>query len=281
MPIVSWTDAIWPVVNGDSGLWINDVWYNCPIKRYDEDKYYIGIQDTSYKEAKEGDEVVFKGKYSYDGYIVEFSEVHLTFDGTKWEYVKEVVDGKLTIADAEIQGGGSPSAIYLSGYDTLMHEIEWRVRLDSKSDNNNGILLNGEKMSGGLKKYNKTRYYAEFSEAASVGDIVTIKGEFGNETTNQYINIRETKLRWNGSLWEEVIDNPDESGCEFSAIGLVYNNATQLQLIGNDTHPMTDWTVNFVAAYGDDNGVLFNGVKTDIPMKRIGNSEKQLCIRMV
>lgn len=184
----------------------------------------------------------------------------------------ETVSGKLTLANAQIEGGNSGSEIYLYSYDAITPDGTWATIL-TPYDSNSGIWVNDTYAGGQLKKYGDGLYYAEGFGTVSEGQIVTIKGVFGNETTGEYVDMAESKFRYNGAGWEEVVDTINETGRTFSAFDGIYNNATQIGLLGNDSHPTADWTKSFVAAYGENNGIFYNGVKTYVPIKRIGNCQ--------
>lgn len=222
MPIVSWTEPVYPILDGNSGVWVNGTWYNCPVKRYEEDKYYVGLVDAGYT-AVADDEIIFKGKYTYGGYIVEFSEVQASFDGTNWIAEKPVKEINLTLAGAEVdKGGKAPNAFYAAGSDDST-VIGWPAKSYTALDEESGFWVDGTRFAGGIKKYAEGRYYIENFGTVTPGQTVTIKGTFRSASSDMDIYVNEVSFTYRGWKWTQ--DLPEVPYTDMKSIKLDTCNA--------------------------------------------------------
>ncbi len=148
-----------------------------------------------------------------------------TWDGATWvdrEIVYTDYAGKLTTIGNETTGNASQ--LYLKGdvgldsYKVGGNDV-WTVKLYAAGGEENGLFLNGVKLtSASLLKYNdRDNFWFAEGFTAAVGDTLTIKGAFRNDTQEAQVTLEESVFVWDGSAWK---DQKDDVETDYTAMNL-------------------------------------------------------------
>lgn len=216
--------------------------------------------------------------------------VMLPYMGYKGEALgaaNDAVPGRLTLSDAmrphgQRQGGTNPAAIYLYSEDEITPDNAWK-QIHKPVNIGSGIWV-GEHYAGGqMKKHYTNQWYAENFGTAKEGEVVTIKGTFYCADSGEYVEMEESRFRWNGEYWEQCIDEVDERERVFLGVPKKENGATSFRIIGDDAVSFDGNRTDIAIAYdgSEGSGVFYNGVDTNIPIKHAGDGTYYVALKDV
>lgn len=214
----TWSTLIYPKAVVDSGVLVNGTYYPVYIKKYGESTYYVDLASAGANSAiAAGSVVTVQGQFGLNGYVVDFNTHEFTYNGSTWACKKILKSGALQLAGNELpnQANTNASGIWGTGDEVLgsaykngtTGEQNWNETLIGKTSAD-GVFFNGTKVEGAhIKKYsddNNFWYIGGFGTATTVGDTVTVKGDFVLQSNaTEMINITESTFTWNGSEWSE------------------------------------------------------------------------------
>jgi len=274
-PTTSWDNVLLPL-NADSGVWVGEDKINgVVLKKVGADVYYMDTFGT----IAAGDVVTIKGLFGVAGEneTVTFEESKIQWDGTKWVNYVPVnrYNGSLSLDGAEAVGNASQ--IYLKGTDDMPHG-GWDIEIHPM-DELSGIWLNDVKQTGGyLKKYDFDNcwYFAGGFDAASEGDTVTIKGNFGYENNGviNVVTLEKITLEWAEGSWAKpvtVTTLEENVTLDIAPDG----TATGFYVTTTDSMPAPGWETIIAPMRGNENGVFLNGsaTKSNVYLKKIADNK--------
>ena len=217
-----------------------------------------------------GDVVTISGTFVLDSKTTKYTveESKFVWNGTTWErYVasyevgklvfdKSYGEGKTNLADFNLASGEAFVLMGEAGSDYL-----WNLVFTV--ENGVGVTVNGKANAGIVKVPNNL--FVELSAAPQVGDVLAIGGTFYNETLAVKYVIEESVFEWNGSAWEEYVEEKIYNignvaiGNGSSASAVYFAKAD-----GSNFDVPTGWdeTFTFVAESGV--GVTLNGTQINM-----------------
>ena len=238
---------------------------------------YIGLGTT----AVEGDVLTINGTFYNQTAAAKivFNNCELKFDGTTWvmnidpevpiEYTTYEV-GVLAISAPSYNGTDStrPDHLYLRKQDGSAFPVQsWDFVFTFEEGS--GFKVKGEAATLAEMKSTEHGLFLAFA-AVEVGDEVTIGGTYYNaEVAVKYV-IEESKLVWNGEIWETYEDfiQPDEPPVEY----VEYELGEMIVNAGSSTDmglyitradagelPVHSWDYRFVFVADSGCGILYNG----------------------
>ena len=236
--------------------------------------------------ATEGTVVTIKGAFALsdgsswallgDKYFI-FKEFSFTYTNNSW------VSSLVPPEPSYTEHTGTPVFESINGTDGFYFtagETEFpydatngSVVATAAEDEESGVFLNGEKTSVNLKKVDQDRWYVCLGDAGIVledGDEITIVGSFIYQTHK--ITFAEYTY-----VYEEPAQN--YTGTPVLSETEEYGKAAGFYFTSEDGAPYAEnWSLDFTALDGDENGVLVNDTKTAINLKKVGSNLWYVCI---
>ncbi|MBE7078386.1 MAG: hypothetical protein E7380_00805 [Clostridiales bacterium] len=251
-----WDNVYTFEVGSGDGLWLNDTQLSTTDIKL-PGSFFIALGET----AVAGDVLKIDGAYyneTTEKKIV-FDNCKLEFDGSAWvEYVPKTTT-VYTVTKVGTANGTTASVLYLYALEgDSFGAGDW----DNVYTYAAGALkLNGENVEATVKQPGDL--YIPLGKEAVAGDVLTINGEFYNETTDKKFVFDNCQLRYNGSTWA-LYTNPTvhEIGSlvlhtNSSVGGASGNNAVlYLQRADGEALPFEGWENPFTVVSG---GLTVNG----------------------
>ena len=187
-----------------------------------------------------------------------------------------LVTTELTLDGEQVNKTG----IYLKGAN-IYESPNWGNHLSS-ADITGGVYLNGTYVSGALfQNYANGKWYlGSFGTPAAAGDTLRIVGNFVNASKGRVVCFEDTTFVWTGTRWSPII-NPDESDVVLSLDSANANaSGDGIYLTATDSMPISGWTKDILQTweYGENNGVLLNGVLTDVFLRKYADGKYYVCL---
>ena len=172
------------------------------------------------------------------------------------------------------------SGIYLNG-DNIYETPAWGNHL-SAADITSGVYFNGNFVSGALfQNYANGKYYlGSFGTATAAGDTLRICGNFVNKNVGRVVCFTDITFVWTGNRWAEIVI-PDEADVTLSLNTDNPNASTNgIYLTASDSLPVSGWSSNVLPTwvYGQQNGVLLNGVMTEVYLRKFSEGNYYVCL---
>ena len=177
--------------------------------------YMFFPADILPKNIKEDTKIVVKSGIGLtgDGTGIKLTEDYVIyvnkFGWSTTGFVKEIVPSEtnvnLTIDRSSVYGGDE-KGIYLITGDHFPVDTTWATRIYGPTyDDNSGVFLNGEKISGQLIRFAEGKLYVSLSDGgyeANDKDVLTVKGLF---TLGTYgVTYKEANFHFNGKIWNDT-----------------------------------------------------------------------------
>ena len=226
------------------------------------------------REAVEGDVVTLDGIFynSTLGAQIEFDESSLQYNGKTWIQYKEVNIAPTKIGKVKIGSGSDATAVYfnkVSGAAFEVTEGTWTEKLTYKLGSGVGVRINGEQIvMDDIKIPNNL--YVNLKTTAKEGDILSIGGEFYNESLNINYAIEESKFVWNGSAWETYFDTYEigkvKIGNGSDATAVYFDK------VSGAAFEVTEGTWTEKLTYESGRGVTLNGKQINMGDIKIPNN---------
>lgn len=269
---ISWDVPLYAdaTLEADSGIYLNgELMPNALMKKIDGAAYYVECSEV----ANVGDIVTIKGTFGKSalGETVSFKAVSFRFDGSAWsKFTKTNYYGKLSYQNA---ADCNASAVYLYSEDAKTPDSSWGTAITALNDTS-GIFVNGDKKEGAyLKKLSETNYYVSGFDTLKSGDILSIKGAFGNDSENDIVTFEHTNFQWDGSSWSNY--NKTVYAGELYSISMA-DDKSFVRILSTDKKPIVGddgWNI-VLQPVNNQSGVYINGKKlANAEMKKISTGE--------
>ena len=189
--------------------------------------------DVSEGNVQVGDIVTIGGTYTHSNgtaqYVIEESK--FVWTGTAWiDYVDTSALTSYTVTQIGANKDSSATAVYLyafAGDDLPKDQGDWDNVYTFKVGTGEGLKLAGNTLTTTDIKF-PGDFYIGLKATANEGDILTIDGEYYNESKGIKIIFDNCQIKWNGTAWETVggAVTPDEP--EVPEIEYTTYKATQI-----------------------------------------------------
>ena len=217
-------------------------------------------------------------------YIIE--DTTFIWNGTVWEPKYTTYN----VGDVKFkQIGAEGKHIYFSpvstaNFDTTTWNSGWNAVFSWKDGV--GVTINGETVSDAKVKFPGS-FFIEFATAPQVGDILCVGGTYYNASVAKEYKINEAELKYNGTAWETVIDEP-EVQYTITEVGTLKvhghsastttnkPSATALYMKSSVTLPFTTWDDKFNLESGD--GFKLNG--NNVTTGQLVSADKNLYVNL-
>ena len=248
---------------------------------------YLGLKG---KTAVAGDEVVVSGTFYNATLKVKYvvTETKFTFNGTAWEVVggavtpdePEVPEVEYTnvITITNLGALGSSNAGMINGY-AVNTETErptvagdWDNKFSFKAGSGDGFLFNGEELTGWEIKQPGYDFYIVLGKEASEGDIITLDGEFVNDSIAKKIVFVDCVLQFDGTAWVIYEEKPEINYTTYTVTkigGWVGGNSNEqlfIYSLSDESLPKEtgEWESFYTLEAGSGNGLTYNGTVVNV-----------------
>ncbi len=184
------TEAFHPV-DENSGVFMDNVRVGQEIKKIGPNTYYIAVSGASVDSI-----VTVKGTWKNSTAKFVVADFVRQWNGTAW--TAPIYDyGTITFDSAN----GDSAVNYMYGVCSATNDLPagWDTEAFHPVDENSGAFMNDVRVGTEIKKITANSYYIAVS-GASVGSIVTVKGNWTNSSAKFAVN--EFTRQWNGTTWE-------------------------------------------------------------------------------
>lgn len=268
---------------GDAnGIFINGEKTNAFLKKYDVDGWYVVFADAGVV-PQVNDRITIKGAFLYETHRITFAETTFVYDGTNYNLYSEVKEYQGTPVFKE--SGNIGGFYFTAGEQEFPYDsANWSYIAYAENGNENGVLLNGNKTSVYLKKVGADSWYVCMGDAGVVPEkenIITISGSFVYEGADakHRITFAEAQFTWDGSAYKAYTPSQNYTGTPVLAEEGKYGSAAGFYFTSEDGAPYAgDWSLKYLATDGNSNGVLVNGEKTSIYLKKLSEKSWYVCL---
>ena len=228
------------------------------------------------REAVEGDVVTLDGIFynSTLGAQIEFDESSLQYDGKTWIQYKEVNIAPTKIGKVKIGANSGAGAVYFDKASGAAFEVTdgtWAEKLTYKLGSGVGVRINGEQIvMDDIKIPNNI--YVNLKTTAKEGDILSIGGEFYNESLNINYAIEESHFLWNGSAWEKYVKYTTYNVGKVKIGANSKATAVYFDKVSGAAFEATDGTWTEKLTYESGTGVTLNGTQINMGDIKIPNN---------